>query len=115
MLRPPDDLRSADQSGDPICPACSKPIRSTRLAVVEHGQLFHTLCRTRLTQLLSLELREQSRRTRAQVDAWVARSVLPARRRLIIVLSGPERRQPLTPPEAAMWWDFGFRLVYRVK
>jgi hypothetical protein len=26
---------------------------------------------------------------------------------------GPERRQPLTPPEIAMWRDFGFRMVYR--
>jgi hypothetical protein len=27
---------------------------------------------------------------------------------------GPERRRPLTPPEVAMWRDFGFRLIYRV-
>jgi hypothetical protein len=26
---------------------------------------------------------------------------------------GLERRRPLTPPEIAMWRDFGFRMVYR--
>jgi hypothetical protein len=26
---------------------------------------------------------------------------------------GQERRRPLTPPEIAMWRDFGFRMVYR--
>jgi len=149
MSLPPDDPSSADPTNGPVCPLCSKPIGSKAVTVVEEGELFHILCRTRLTRLLSLEVRDQSRRIMAATDDLVSRSaVLPRRRRLIIVAwshrrllpyltdrfegraevlldrrdppdtgsppswSGPERRRPLTPPEAAMWRDFGFRMVY---
>jgi hypothetical protein len=31
----------------------------------------------------------------------------------LLAWPGPGRRRPLTPPEMAMWRDFGFRMVYR--
>jgi hypothetical protein len=136
---------------DPVCPACSKPVRFKATAVVEHGELFHTVCRSRITHLQALELvdpgaqqnlaraddlqaqREARRATRwLSIVAWDHRHMaedlqrrFEGRAEVLVdrrdrpgvtkppVPRGVERREPLSVPEAAMWRDFGFRMVYR--
>jgi hypothetical protein len=127
----------ADQ--DPICPACSEPIQSKVDAVAEHGELFHPVCRSRLTRLQAFELVDRAQQAVARAEDRTAGLVARHPTRWLVIVardfghtapdlahryegraqvlvdrrdqpsetkplawSGPERRRPLTEPEAAM-------------
>src|SRR5262245_33121401 len=40
---------------DPVCPLCSKPIKSGKLVMFQHGELFHVGCMNKATQLRAYE------------------------------------------------------------
>src|SRR5262245_22865589 len=63
---------------EPVCPVCSKPVRSGTLVLFEHGELFHVRCRSRTLELTAM--REVDRARIAQERA--ARFLAEAERRL---------------------------------
>jgi hypothetical protein len=78
---------------DPVCPLCSKPVRSGTLVHYQHGEFFHLWCRTRQSQQRTLEEvdRAQAAKARARelIDA-AARAQAAARR-----FRGPNASCPL--------------------
>jgi len=57
----------APEPPDPDCAACSKPILSGRLCLVQHGELYHHRCMSRTLELKVAE--EQERAVEAKTRA----------------------------------------------
>jgi hypothetical protein len=88
----------------PVCPVCSKSIRSGTLVLYELGDLFHVSCRSRTLELAAMEEVDRARATQARSarvleDAERSRT----RRQSSLPMRGPSKsslcpicRQPAT-------------------
>jgi hypothetical protein len=61
----------APSPSEPICPLCSKSIRSGSVVVFEHGELFHVRCRSRDLELGAMQNLERAGHLRAQAVSTV--------------------------------------------
>jgi hypothetical protein len=58
---------------EPICPLCSKPIRSGSLVIFEHGEYFHVRCRSRAVELAAMDAAERADSGRARAASKIAK------------------------------------------
>jgi hypothetical protein len=56
---------------DTVCAACSEPIHSGTLALVEHGEWFHMLCRSRDIRCKSVEAVDHAQTTTAHAISLI--------------------------------------------
>ncbi len=71
----------------PVCPICSKPVRSGTLVLYEQGDLFHVTCRSRMLVMKAIEQVDraktaQNRATRNLEDVERRRQLTAGPRRL---------------------------------
>jgi hypothetical protein len=75
----------------PVCPVCSKPVRSGTLVLYEEGDLFHVTCRTRA---LGMKAMEQVDRAKA-AQSRATRNLEDVERRRRQLTAGPRLRGTL--------------------